>query len=52
LLLGTNKRSVRFVHDKLQTMAVLLRERLGIWVAIWPVSLLVLSQIVEKKMQE
>ena len=27
-------------------------ERLGIWVAIWPVSLLVLSQILEKKMQE
>ena len=26
-------------------------ERLGIWVAIWPVSLLVLSQILEKKMQ-
>jgi hypothetical protein len=27
-------------------------ERLGIWVAIWPVSLLVLSQILEKKMQD
>ncbi len=27
-------------------------ERLGIWVAIWPVTLLVLSYIVEKKMQE
>ncbi len=27
-------------------------ERLGIWVAVWPVSLLVLSQILEKKMQE
>jgi len=26
-------------------------ERLGIWVAVWPVSLLVLSQILEKKMQ-
>ncbi len=26
-------------------------ERLGIWVAIWPVSFLVLSQILEKKMQ-
>jgi hypothetical protein len=25
-------------------------ERLGIWVAIWPVSFLVLSQILEKKM--
>jgi hypothetical protein len=24
-------------------------ERLGIWVAVWPVSLLVLSQILEKK---
>ena len=27
-------------------------ERLGIWVAVWPVSFLVLSQILEKKMQE
>ena len=27
-------------------------ERLGIWVGIWPVSLLVLSQILEWKMQE
>jgi len=27
-------------------------ERLGIWVAIWPVFLLVLSQILEKKVQE
>jgi hypothetical protein len=27
-------------------------ERLGIWVAVWPVTLLVLSQILEKKMQE
>jgi len=27
-------------------------ERLGIWVAIWPVTLLVLSFIVEKKVQE
>ena len=26
-------------------------ERLGIWVAVWPVSLLVMSQILEKKMQ-
>ena len=26
-------------------------ERLGIWVGIWPVTLLVLSYIVEKKMQ-
>ena len=26
-------------------------ERLGIWVGVWPVSLLVLSQILEKKMQ-
>ena len=26
-------------------------ERLGIWVSVWPVSLLVLSQILEKKMQ-
>jgi hypothetical protein len=26
-------------------------ERLGIWVAIWPVTFLVLSQILEKKMQ-
>ena len=26
-------------------------ERLGIWVAVWPVSFLVLSQILEKKMQ-
>jgi hypothetical protein len=26
-------------------------ERLGIWVAIWPVTLLVLSFIVEKKVQ-
>ncbi len=26
-------------------------ERLGIWVAIWPVTLLVLSLIVEKKVQ-
>ena len=26
-------------------------ERLGIWVAVWPVTLLVLSQILEKKMQ-
>ena len=26
-------------------------ERLGIWVAIWPVSFLVLSQILEKKIQ-
>jgi hypothetical protein len=26
-------------------------ERLGIWVGLWPVSLLVLSQILEKKMQ-
>jgi len=26
-------------------------ERLGIWVAVWPVSLLVLSQILEKKMR-
>ena len=26
-------------------------ERLGIWVAVWPVSLLVLSQILEKRMQ-
>jgi hypothetical protein len=27
-------------------------ERLGIWVAIWPVTLLVLSSILEKKVQE
>ena len=27
-------------------------ERLATWVAIWPVSFLVLSQILEKKMQE
>jgi hypothetical protein len=26
-------------------------ERLGIWVAVWPVSLLVLSHILEKKSQ-
>ena len=26
-------------------------ERLGIWVSVWPVSLLVLSQILEKKIQ-
>jgi hypothetical protein len=26
-------------------------ERLGLWVAVWPVSLLVLSQILEKKME-
>ena len=26
-------------------------ERLGIWVAVWPVSFLVLSQILEKKIQ-
>jgi len=26
-------------------------ERLGIWVAVWPVTLLVLSEILEKKMQ-
>jgi hypothetical protein len=26
-------------------------ERLGIWVAVWPVTLLVLSDILEKKMQ-
>ena len=26
-------------------------ERLGIWVAVWPVSLLVMSQTLEKKMQ-
>ena len=26
-------------------------ERLGIWVAVWPVTLLVLSQILEGKMQ-
>jgi putative ABC transport system substrate-binding protein len=30
---------------------VLIAERLGIWVGVWPVSLLVLSQILEKKMQ-
>ena len=27
-------------------------ERLGIWVAVWPVTLLVLSQILEWKMQD
>ncbi len=27
-------------------------ERLGIWVGVWPVTLLVLSQIVEKRVQE
>ena len=27
-------------------------ERLGIWVAVWPVTLLVLSRILEKKVQE
>jgi len=27
-------------------------ERLGLWVAVWPVTLLVLSQILELKMQE
>jgi hypothetical protein len=26
-------------------------ERLGLWVAVWPVSFLVMSQILEKKMQ-
>ena len=26
-------------------------ERLGLWVAVWPVSFLVLSQILEKKMR-
>jgi hypothetical protein len=26
-------------------------ERLGIWVAVWPVSFLVMSQILEKKTQ-
>ena len=26
-------------------------ERLGLWVAVWPVSFLVLSQILEKKLQ-
>ena len=27
-------------------------ERLGLWVAVWPVTLLVLSQILEWKMQD
>jgi hypothetical protein len=27
-------------------------ERLGLWVAVWPVTLLVLSQILEWKMEE
>ncbi|MBL6934505.1 MAG: hypothetical protein ISR48_03755 [Alphaproteobacteria bacterium] len=27
-------------------------ERLGIWVGIWPVTLLLLSHLLEKKMQE
>ncbi len=27
-------------------------ERLGIWVGVWPVTLLVLSQVVEKRVQE
>jgi len=27
-------------------------ERLGLWVAVWPVTLLVLSQILETKVQE
>src|SRR5262249_14397614 len=27
-------------------------ERLGLWVAVWPVTLLVLSRILESKMQE
>ncbi len=27
-------------------------ERLGLWVGIWPVTLLVLSYVVEKKVQE
>ena len=27
-------------------------ERLGIWVGIWPVTLLLLSQILERKVQE
>lgn len=27
-------------------------ERLGLWVAVWPVSFLVLSQILEKKMKQ
>ncbi len=27
-------------------------ERLGIWIGIWPVTLLVLSSIVEKKVQQ
>jgi hypothetical protein len=27
-------------------------ERLGLWVAVWPVSLLVLSQIIERRKQE
>ena len=27
-------------------------ERLGLWVAVWPVTLLILSQILEWKMEE
>ena len=30
---------------------IMTTRRLGIWVSVWPVSLLVLSQILEKKMQ-
>ncbi len=47
-------RPVLIDSDDLALRAVLIEahaERLGIWVAIWPVTLLVLSFIVEKKVQ-
>ena len=55
---GTDMEFVRPVHigiDDAALRAVLQEahaERLGIWVGIWPVTLLVLSNVVEKKLRD
>ena len=46
VLSGVNDPALRAVLQEAHA------ERLGIWVAVWPVTLLVLSQILEWKMEE
>jgi hypothetical protein len=55
--LGPDLEVLRHVYSDIQDPALreamqeAHAERLGIWVAVWPVSFLVLSHILEKKMQ-
>jgi hypothetical protein len=52
--LGPQMEMIRSINDP--TLRAALQEahaeRLGLWVAVWPVTLLVLSQILEWRMEE